>query len=90
MFRLGRRRRTPGLTVLTLEGPSALPRVGIVAGKKVGNAVNRNRAKRRLREAASRAGLEAHTDYILIAGPECNDVGFTDLVETISGRTSGA
>jgi ribonuclease P protein component len=71
---------------LTLEGPSTVPRVGIVAGKKVGNAVNRNRAKRRLREAAHLANLRSQTDYILIAGPECIEIGFRDLVEAISGK----
>lgn len=63
-----------------------VPRVGIVAGKKVGNAVNRNRAKRRLREAASQAKLRSHTDYILIAGPECNETAFRDLVAAVSGK----
>ena len=69
-----------------LEGPSAVPRVGIVAGKKVGNAVNRNRAKRRLREAAHLARLRTQTDYIVIAGPECEEMAFRDLVEAISGK----
>ncbi len=63
-----------------------MPRLGIVAGKKVGNAVNRNRAKRRLREAAHLAHLVPQTDYILIAGPECIEMDFRDLVEAISGK----
>ena len=63
-----------------------MPRLGIVAGKKVGNAVNRNRAKRRLREAAHLATLHPQTDYILIAGPDCIEMDFGDLVEAISGK----
>ncbi len=63
-----------------------MPRVGIVAGKKVGNAVYRNRAKRRLREAASRADLRSHIDYILVASPETVEIVFQDLVEAISGK----
>ncbi len=63
-----------------------MPRVGIVAGKKVGNAVNRNRAKRRLREAAHLANLRTNTDYILIAGPESIEMDLRDLVEAISGK----
>lgn len=78
--------RSSGLTVLVLEGPSAVPRIGIVAGKKVGNAVNRNRAKRRLREAASQASLRPHTDYILIASPECNEIAMHDIIGAISGK----
>ena len=78
--------RSAGLTVLMLEGPSVVPRVGIVAGKKVGNAVIRNRAKRRLREAASLANLRPQTDYILIAGPRTNEIAFRDLIGAISGK----
>jgi ribonuclease P protein component len=69
-----------------LEGPSAVPRIGIVAGKKVGNAVSRNRAKRRLREAALSADLRPQTDYILIASRETTEIAFRDLVEAISGK----
>ena len=74
------------MVVLTLEGPSTLPRVGIVAGKKVGNAVSRNRAKRRLREAAAQAELEAKADYILIAEPDCNQTSIIQLVKAISRK----
>jgi ribonuclease P protein component len=45
-------------------------RVGFTASKKIGNAVVRNRAKRRLRAAASQLlpllGREGH-DYVLVA-----------------------
>jgi ribonuclease P protein component len=45
-------------------------RVGFTASKKIGNAVARNRAKRRLRAAASQLlpllGRERH-DYVLVA-----------------------
>lgn len=46
------------------------PRVGFTASKKVGNAVARNRAKRRLRAAVSEVmpGLAiADADYVVIA-----------------------
>jgi len=50
-----------------IEGPA---RAGFTATKKIGNAVVRNRAKRRLREAA-RLLLPLHgragTDYVFIA-----------------------
>ncbi len=62
------------------SGPAGL---GFTASKKVGNAVARNRAKRRLREAARRLlpdhGLPG-VDYVLVAraihpgrrhGPHC-------------------
>lgn len=65
------------------------PRIGIVTGKKIGNAVYRNRAKRRLREAAVRAELVPKTDYILIAMPGCNETAFSNLVGAISCKDKG-
>lgn len=68
------------------DGPA---RVGFTCSKKLGNAVARNRAKRRLREVA-RLGLpglaRAGWDYVLIGRPQatagrdfadlCNDLAF--------------
>jgi len=65
---------TPGLVLqamsrATPEGPDAAPRVGFTASRKVGNAVARNRARRRLRAVAA-ATLPLHAalghDYVII------------------------
>ena len=47
------------------------PRVGVAAGRTVGNAVRRNRAKRLLRAAIQRIlpDLAAGSDLLLIARP---------------------
>jgi ribonuclease P protein component len=47
----GRASRCPALVCLALDRPGQATRAGVVASKKVGDAVRRNRAKRRVREA---------------------------------------
>jgi ribonuclease P protein component len=66
----GRRQVTAGFVLQGWQrGDDAPPRVGFTCSKKVGNAVARNRAKRRLREIA-RLELPQHGapgwDYVLI------------------------
>lgn len=49
------------------ENPDHPARVAVVAGRKVGGAVERNRAKRRLRAALSQAELPVGVDVVLVA-----------------------
>ena len=57
---------------------------GFTATKKIGNAVTRNRAKRRLR-AAARALLPQHGqqgwDYVFIARMETAEIGWVRLLD---------
>ncbi len=60
----------PGLVMqLRARGDDAAPRIGFTCTKKLGNAVTRNRIKRRLKEAA-RLSISAHVqnsmDYVVI------------------------
>jgi ribonuclease P protein component len=61
-------------------------RVGFTASRKVGNAVVRNRAKRRLRAAAARlltARGNPGTDYVLIARAATPGRPFAALLEDL-------
>ncbi len=56
-------------------------RVGFTVTKKMGNAVARNRIKRRLREALRKAAppLKPGCDYVLISRIKTLDCDFADL-----------
>jgi len=61
-------------------------RVGFTATKKIGGAVERNRAKRRLRACAAdllpQYGQQGH-DYVFIARDQTNERKFADLLEDV-------
>jgi ribonuclease P protein component len=79
-YRSGARRRCGAVTIVAASGPAGLATVGFVAGRKVGHAVLRNRAKRRLRAAAAQNQLERDTTYVVIADRGVLDVEFAQLV----------
>jgi ribonuclease P protein component len=69
-------RRTAGRYLTLLGRPNSLgrDRLGIIASKRVGGAVDRNRAKRRVRELFrrddTRAAGSADFDFVVIVRPE--------------------
>jgi len=84
----GRKAVRPGLVLQArlrdVQGPF---RVGFTATKKIGNAVVRNLAKRRLREAA-RAILPVHAnsnyDYVLIARQQTPARNFKNIIQDLT------
>lgn len=53
------------------RGDGGPPRVAVIASKRVGTAVARNRAKRLMREAARRTGFRDGLDVVCIARAAC-------------------
>ena len=86
--RVGTRRRAGGITVFAAPGGSGPPRVAFVAGRAVGNAVRRNRAKRRLREAVRRVPLRDGCDYVVIASAIVVEAPFETLVAWARAATT--
>ena len=61
--------------------------VGIIASKKLGNAVERNRAKRRLKELINKNTIQRFNfgmDYVLIARKASLDRDFQDLQQDLN------
>ena len=78
----------PGMVVqMRARGDEGPPRVGFTATKKIGNAVIRNRTKRRLRELA-RLRLEGVArpghDYVLIGRAPTAERPYADLAQDLN------
>ena len=67
------------LVLRALCNNSKKTRIGIVVGRRVGNAVKRNHVKRRLREIAKAADLKVGRDVVLSAQPGSEIVSFEML-----------
>src|SRR4051812_7774012 len=83
--------RAPGpsfVLQVRLRGDSAPSRVGFTVSKKVGNAVERNRVRRRLREVvrlSAEMAQEAGHDYVLIGRRAALQTDFDRLTAEFAG-----
>lgn len=69
------------------------PRFGLTVTKKVGNAVVRNRIRRRLKEATrvhAADDMATGSDYVIVGRREVLGVAFDDLKRELSRRIRGS
>jgi ribonuclease P protein component len=83
----GKRLSADGLALFYKQNDAGAYRVGISVGKKLGNAVRRNRLRRQLRDCIRRVIGErsAGFDLVFVARPELAGSGF-DRVLTVVTR----
>lgn len=92
--RQGERRRGPFflLEVRDRGLPADPPRVGFTVTRKQGNAVERNRMRRRLKEAVRLVGqfaMRPGHDYVLVARREALSAPFSRLTSAVKDRIEG-
>lgn len=84
VFADGRKVVAPEVVVHAAIGHQASGRLGIVVSKRSGAAVQRNRIRRRLREAVKASGgIPAGYDVVLVARPAARQASFKRLKERI-------
>ena len=83
LFQQGKRLNTADLTLIVLKSERQHDhqgRVAFIAGKKLGNAVWRNRAKRRMRALCKEVkGPFPGYDVVFLAKRQINDVPYRDV-----------
>lgn len=73
------------MVIIAVKGQAAYSRAGIITGKSIGNAVKRNRARRRLRVIISHY-LEKTTspyDFVVIGRSPISDSSFQEVQTAI-------
>lgn len=76
----GRRARVTAATVAARpRDDEGAARIAVVAGRRIGGAVQRNRAKRRLRAALRQVGVPRGHDVVVTAAPSALCIPFATL-----------
>lgn len=81
----GEREILETIIVYVLPNPEGKTRIGITVSRKAGGSVNRNRIKRRLREAIRKNAslLPPGTDLVIIAGRKCQYAEFSGIEQDL-------
>jgi len=83
LYKKGYRYKSKYFNLIGLSNALTVSRVGVVASRKVGNAVARNRAKRWMRELFRRNKdlLVYPVDLLIVASAAMKEATWTELVE---------
>jgi ribonuclease P protein component len=85
LSREGKKQHTPHFVVISRINKSGESRLGITVSAKVGQAVVRNRIKRRLREffRRIRSGLSPDRDVVIVAKPGAGRLSLGELSDEL-------
>ena len=90
IYSLGRRGKSDGIAaIVSASSPSEL-RLGLSVSKACGNAVVRNRVRRRLKAAFAAAAVPSGLDVVLRPDPRAGSLPFQELVKHVETAVTRA
>jgi len=72
-----------------IESKEKFSRFGIIVSKKVGDAVKRNKIKRRIRDIIIKNSIKSNYDYVIIVRKEVGDLSFNELKDGLLSLIKG-